>query len=459
MKKYLLLVLAISYALFTNAQSITLESFATDFSQPVELQNAGDERLFVVEQRGVIKILLPDGSTNATSFLDIQSQVNFGGERGLLGLAFHPDYQNNGFFYVHYSDSQGDTQISRFTVDSGNADIADPTSEVLILNVDQPQGNHNGGSIAFGPDGFLYIALGDGGGANDTDNNAQNPALLLGKLLRIDIDNPVPGGTNYSIPADNPFVSDPNTRDEIWAIGLRNPFRMSIDFVDENIWIGDVGQNAREEVNRAGIDEGGLNYGWRCYEGNINTPGVPTADCLPASEYTFPVYDYVWSGGGSVIGGRVYRGSVYSDIQGVYIFGDIDGMLGTLDASLNYVNQSSGNPNGTWVAFGEDITGELYVASIGGTIYRILGGELNTNDFDAAFFTVSPNPASDSVEISSHTVIKELVLHDIHGRKVFSGNYNSKDINLSVDHLQSGLYLLTSIDDSGTTKTSKLIVQ
>jgi len=459
MKKMLILSFAITLSLFANAQSITLESFATDFSGPVDIQNAGDERLFVVEQRGVIKILNADGSTNATSFLDIQSQVNFGGERGLLGLAFHPDYQNNGFFFVHYSDAQGDTQISRFTVDSGNPDIADPSSELLILNVDQPQGNHNGGTITFGPGGFLYIALGDGGGANDTDNNAQNPTLLLGKLLRIDIDNPVPGGANYSIPADNPFISDPGTRDEIWAIGLRNPFRISIDFVDEDIWIGDVGQNAREEVNKAGIDEGGLNYGWRCYEGNINTPGVPTADCLRASEYTFPVYDYVWSGGGSVIGGRVYRGSIYSDIQGVYIFGDIDGMLGTLDTSFNYINQSSGNPSGTWVAFGEDLTGEMYVVSIGGTVYKILGGELNTNQTDVDLFTVAPNPAKDNVEIKSSTQIKELSVFDIHGRRVLNTNYNSKNITISVSNLESGLYLLNVTDDLGNRKTSKLIVQ
>lgn len=459
MKNTLILLFAICFSLFVNAQSVTLESFATDFSQPVEIQNAGDDRLFIVEQRGVIKILNADGSTNATSFLDIQSQVNFGGERGLLGLAFHPDYQNNGFFFVHYSDNQGDTQISRFTVDSSDPNIADTSSELLILNVDQPQGNHNGGSIEFGPDGFLYIALGDGGGANDTSNNAQNPMLLLGKLLRIDIDNPQPGGGNYSIPADNPFVSDPGTRDEIWAIGLRNPFRISIDFVDEDIWIGDVGQNAREEVNKAGIDEGGLNYGWRCYEGNINTPGVPTADCLPMSEYTFPVYDYVWSGGGSVIGGRVYRGTVYSDLQGIYIFGDIDGMLGTLDGSFNYINQSNGNPSGTWVAFGEDNSGEMYVVSIGGTIYKIIGGELNTNDFNKEIYTVSPNPASDIVEINSNTILKELSVYDIHGRRVINKNYSTNTVIFSVNSLQSGLYLINTTDESGTRKTSKLIVQ
>ena len=316
MKNTLLLICAF-FCLNAFSQTIELEDFADGFSSPLALKNAGDERLFVVEQGGVIKIVDLNGTVNTTPFLDIQSIVNAGGERGLLGLAFHPEYQANGRFFVHYSNSSGDTQISEFSVSTSNPDIANPNSEVMLLTVSQPFSNHNGGTIAFGPqDGYLYIGLGDGGGGGDTNNNAQNPTLLIGKLLRIDIDTQS-GGNNYGIPSDNPFIGDPNTRDEIWATGLRNPFRFTMDPETNSIWIGDVGQNAREEVNRANLSQAGLNYGWRCYEGNapFNTSGCPDE-----SELTFPVFDYSWNGGGSVIGGYVYRGSIYTQIFMMYMF-------------------------------------------------------------------------------------------------------------------------------------------
>jgi len=228
MKNTLLLISAF-FCLNAFSQTIELEDFADGFSSPLALKNAGDERLFVLEQGGVIKIVDLNGVVNPIPFLDIQSIVNAGGERGLLGLAFHPEYQTNGRFFVHYSNSSGDTQISEFSVSTSNPDIADPNSEVMLLTVSQPFSNHNGGTIAFGPqDGYLYIGLGDGGGGGDTNNNAQNPTLLIGKLLRIDIDTQS-GGNNYGIPSDNPFMGDPNTRDEIWATGLRNPFRFTMD--------------------------------------------------------------------------------------------------------------------------------------------------------------------------------------------------------------------------------------
>ncbi len=461
MKNYLLFVFFIAFGVTIQAQEVNLDLFASGFSSSLDLQHAGDERLFVVEQGGVIKILNPDGTTNVTPFLDISSIVNSGGERGLLGLAFHPDYQNNGYFFVHYSDSSGDTQISRFSVDSGNPDIADSGSELPIINVSQPQSNHNGGSIAFGPDGYLYIALGDGGGGNDVDNNAQNTLLLLGKMLRIDIDNPS-GGNEYGIPADNPFVGNPDVLDEIWAIGLRNPFRFSIDFPDNRIWIGDVGQNAREEVNSESLDDGGLNYGWRCYEGNINTPGVPTGDCLPASEYTFPVYDYNWNGGGSVVGGRVYRGSIYTDLMGIYIFGDIDGMLGTLDASYNFINQSSGNPSGTWVAFGADVAGEMYAVSLSGNIYKISGGTIaSTDDFTNNSFKLYPNPSNEVITIQSETeLINSIQIFDLNGRLIISENKTSKQSQtIDVSKFSKGIYLVEVISEKGATTLKKLMIK
>ena len=281
---------------------------------------------------------------------------------------------------------------------------------------------------------------------------------MLGKLLRIDIDTPA-GGNNYSIPPDNPFAGDPNIAEEIWAIGLRNPFRFSIDFTDNKIWIGDVGQNAREEVNSEAINIGGLNYGWRCYEGN-NT--FNTTDCLPMNEYTFPVYDYSWNGGGSVIGGRVYRGTTYTDLQGVYIFGDIDGMLGTLDASYNYINQSSGNPNGTWVAFGEDITGEMYAVSLGGNIYKISGGQVaSTEDFNNNTFKVYPNPSNEVITIQSETeLINHLSVFDINGRLIFSENIIQKGSTiLDVSKFSKGIYLLEITSEKGSTAVKKLMVK
>ncbi|MEZ4858056.1 MAG: PQQ-dependent sugar dehydrogenase [Flavobacteriaceae bacterium] len=458
MKKYILILIVLTYTSFTFSQSVTLDLFASGFSSSVDLQNAGDERLFVVEQEGIIKILNPDGSTNPTPFLNITAIVGAGGERGLLGLAFHPEYANNGYFYVHYSDNSGDTQISRFKVDSGNPDIADPNTEFQILNVNQPASNHNGGSIAFGPDGYLYIALGDGGGGGDLDNNAQNLTLLLGKILRIDIDTPS-GGNNYGIPPDNPFVSNTAVRDEIWAIGLRNPFRFSIDFTDNKIWIGDVGQNAREEINSQDITLGGLNYGWRCYEGNnpFNTTG-----CQPMSEYTFPVYDYPWNGGGSVIGGRVYRGTTYTDLQGVYIFGDIDSMLGTLDASYNYMNQSAGNPNGTWVAFGEDVNKEMYAVSLSGNIYKIMGGQIaSTEDFSGNSFVVFPNPAETQISIQSETEGLQMIsIFDINGRLVYhKSTLSTTQESINISSFSAGLYVLKITSIKGAVSYKKLIIK
>jgi glucose/arabinose dehydrogenase len=455
MNKTYLVALTAFFCLHAFSQEISLEPFATGFSSPLELQNAGDERLFLVEQNGVIKILNLNGDVNSTPFLDIQSRVSGGGERGLLGLAFHPDYQNNGFFFVHYSNNSGDTQISRFSVSSGNSDIANPNSELMILTVDQPQSNHNGGTIAFGPlDGFLYIGLGDGGGGGDTNNNAQNKTLLIGKLLRLDIDNPS-GGNNYGIPADNPFISDTSARDEIWATGLRNPFRFTMDAATNNIWIGDVGQNAKEEVNRASLTEAGLNYGWRCYEGN--SP-FNTAGCPGMSELTFPVFDYNWNGGGSVIGGYVYRGSSYSDLQDVYIFADIDGMISTLDSSDNYINQ--GNFPGTWVAFGEDINKELYVVNLGGSVLKVQGGVLGTNENELITALIYPNPANEIVTIKvPQEVIEHIQISDIKGTILFSEIVNTSQKELSIANFASGMYFLNITTQNGNEIIKKLVVK
>jgi glucose/arabinose dehydrogenase len=456
MKKIVYLLFTFGLVSIVNSQTVDLELYVSGFSNPVDILTAGDERLFVLEKSGVIQILNSDGTTNTEPFLDIVSIINSEGERGLLGLAFHPDYQNNGYFFVHYSDSSGDTQISRFSVDGSDPDIADPGSELPILNVNQPASNHNGGTIAFGPDGYLYIALGDGGGGGDQDNNAQNLTLMLGKLLRIDIDNPS-GNDNYSIPPDNPFAGDPNNAEEIWALGLRNPFRFSFDFTDNKVWIGDVGQNAREEVNSVGVNEAGLNYGWRCYEGN---DPYNLANCPPESEMTFPIYDYAWNGGGSVIGGRVYRGSVYTDLQGIYIFGDIDGMIGTLDSTYNFINHP--NPSGTWVAFGVDNVGEMYAVSLSGNIYKVVGGQVaSIEDFNNNNLKVFPNPSNEFITIQSKTeLINAIGIFDINGRLIFSENVTSKQSQtIDVSKFSKGIYLLEITSEKGATAIKKLMVK
>lgn len=455
MKNTLLLVCAF-FCLNALSQTIVLTNFSSGFSSPLGLKNAGDERLFVVEQGGVIKIVDLNGVVNTTPFLDIESIVNAGGERGLLGLAFHPEYQTNGRFFVHYSNSGGDTQISEFAVSSSNPDIANPNSEVMILTVPQPFSNHNGGTIAFGPqDGYLYIGLGDGGGGGDTNNNAQNPNLLIGKLLRIDIDTQS-GSTNYTIPTDNPFINDPSTRDEIWATGLRNPFRFTMDPDSNTIWMGDVGQNAREEVNRASLNQAGLNYGWRCYEGNAP---FNTAGCPDESELTFPVFDYSWNGGGSVIGGYVYRGQLWSDLFDQYIFADIDGMISTLNTTnLSYINQ--GNYPGTWVGFGEDINKELYIVNLGGSISKIEGVELNTPDNSDLRVLLYPNPATDFVTIKLQTqVMEKLQISDIKGGVLYAETLQSNQKELNTSSFAKGMYFLTITTTNGAVVVKKLIVK
>ena len=454
MKNTLLLICAF-FCLNTFSQTIELEDFADGFSSPLALKNAGDERLFVVEQGGVIKIVDLNGVVNTTPFLDIQSIVNAGGERGLLGLAFHPEYQTNGRFFVHYSNSSGDTQISEFSVSASNPDIANPNSEVMLLTVSRPFSNHNGGTIAFGPqDGYLYIGLGDGGGGGDTNNNAQNPTLLIGKLLRIDIDTQS-DGNNYGIPSDNPFIGDPNTRDEIWALGLRNPFRFTMDPETNSIWIGDVGQNAREEVNRASLTQAGLNYGWRCYEGNapFNTSGCPDE-----SELTFPVFDYSWNGGGSVIGGYVYRGDLYADLQDVYVFGDIDGMISTLDIDDNYINQ--GQFPGTWVAFGQDINKELYSVNLGGSIFKIAGGVLSVDENQSNNVIIYPNPANDIVSIKLQTqVMEHLKISDVKGSIIYTETLQSNQKQLNTSSFAKGMYFITITTKQGAKFVKKLMIK
>ncbi|MET3037103.1 PQQ-dependent sugar dehydrogenase [Chryseobacterium sp. NRRL B-14859] len=245
--KNLLFATSIFSSLIVNAQSINLEEFATGLTRPVEITNANDSRLFVVQQTGNIKIIQPTGNINTTDFLNITSKVLYGGERGLLGLAFHPQYSTNGYFFVYYNNTAGDITVARYTVSSSNPDTADPNSEKILLTIPKPFDNHNGGSIHFAPDGKLWMITGDGGSGGDPNNNAQNKNALLGKLLRIDVDATGP----YNIPSDNPFAgAGADGADEVWAYGIRNGWKFSFDLTTGDVIIADVGQGNIEEINR-----------------------------------------------------------------------------------------------------------------------------------------------------------------------------------------------------------------
>lgn len=461
MKKLLPLFLLLFISQFSFAQEVDIGLFKTGFSAPLSLQHANDDRLFIVEQGGSIKIIQGDGTINATPFLNISGQISSGNERGLLGLAFHPDYANNGFFYVNYTLPNGNTQISRFSVDTGNPDLANENSELSIIGYTQPFSNHNGGNLAFGPDGYLYIASGDGGSGGDPGNRSQSKFELLGKILRIDIDNPS-GGNNYGIPTDNPFATDPDPgiKKEIWAYGVRNPWRFSFDLTENNIWIADVGQNNIEEINRASISEAGLNYGWRCYEGD---QPFNTQNCPPQSELTFPIAQYTHASGNcSITGGYVYRGSTYIDIEGFYFFADYcSGLIGTVDNAGNLINQ--GDFPGNWVSFGEDVNKELYIIDIGGDIYKITGGEIaGTNDFSIEnSLSMFPNPASENVSfIMKNDTLESIMLMDVRGRIILSEeNLSVSNKTVSIASLNSGIYFAKITSGKGQSIIKKLRVQ
>ncbi|WP_310993214.1 PQQ-dependent sugar dehydrogenase [Aequorivita marina] len=456
MRKSILLILLLIIPWITSAQEVDLELFKDGFSQPLSLQHANDDRLFIVEQGGKIKIIQADGSVNPVPFLDVSDQISTGGERGLLGLAFHPDYENNGYFFVNYTRPNGDTQISRFSVDPDTPDVAHISSELPILGYEQPFSNHNGGNLAFGPEGFLYISSGDGGG--NPGNRAQDLNLLLGKILRIDVDNPT-GGNNYGIPATNPFVDDPNARDEIWAYGLRNPWRFSFDFEENNTWIADVGQSEIEEINRAPISEGGLNYGWPCYEGS---QPFNTQNCPPQSELTFPYAEYSHTNGKcSITGGYVYRGDVELDLEGHYIFADFcSGEIGIIeeDGAITFNN----NFSGSWVSFGEDTNKELYIIDLDGAIYKILAFVIGTEDFSIEnSLYMTPNPTSGNVLFSlKDDKLQTISLFDISGsfisseENIFKNNYK-----VSTESLSPGIYFAKIISEKGASTVKKLIVQ
>lgn len=457
MKKQLLSGFVLLATWISTGQTIQLQSFATGFSSPVAIQYAQDARLFVVERGGNIKILNPNGTVNSTPFLSLNNTIVLsGGERGLLGLAFHPNYENNGYFFINYTRAgDGATVIARYQV-SENPDIANPASAEIILTVSQPYSNHNGGTIAFGPDGYLYIGMGDGGSGGDPQNFAQNINSLLGKMLRIDVDNGLP----YTIPPTNPFVGVAGA-DEIWSVGMRNPWKFSFNRLNGDLWIADVGQNAREEINRVQAPvTPGLNFGWRCYEADVvfNTSG-----CSDISNYTFPVSSYPLSGSYcSVTGGYEYTGTQYTSFQNKYFFADYCanriGWIANTGGEITWTNALTGN----FSTFGEDMDGELYVAGLSnGIVYKMMDPTMSHQSFENVGLKMFPNPAQNQVVLTSDAALNwtTIAVYDMTGKKVYQSTLGA-DLShaFSVENLAKGIYSVKITNKEQFEYVSKLVV-
>ncbi len=361
----------------TPLTHVSLESVASGFDFITDITHGGDDRLFVAEKDGRIRILNQNGTIEPEDFLDITGQVdNSAFTTGLLGLAMHPNFDQNGYFYIYYINLQLQTVISRFNVSEADLNLADPDSELVLFTIDQPTDQHQAGALQFGPlDGYLYIASGDGGVGLVNSQNAQDLNSKLGKILRIDVDN----GSPYVIPSDNPFVGDADVQEEIWAYGLRNPWRFSFDSLTGDMFIGDVGNLLYEELNfQDASSEGGENYGWPCYEGVVV---FASEHCDSIVDYDFPIHTYSQGEGcASITGGYVYRGEKYPAMQGFYLFTDmcfrrIWGASRDLDENWTFLDLGHFS-FAPWTTFGEGSDGELYVASFNhDTIYHIVPGQ------------------------------------------------------------------------------------
>jgi glucose/arabinose dehydrogenase len=453
MKQSLLLLCTLAFFSSAFAQpQVDLVQVAAGITRPVDITHADDDRTFVVGQHGYIYIL-DLVNNNHIEFLDIDARVrSTSNEQGLLGLAFHPNYQQNGYFYVNYTDNDGNSRVSRFSVSGNNPDSADENSEVILLSYNQPYSNHNGGDVTFGPDGYLYVSTGDGGSQGDPSGNAQSLQSFLGKILRIDIDN----GSPYAVPADNPFVSTPNALPEIWAYGLRNPWRMSFDRLTGDLWIGDVGQNSWEEIDfQSANSPGGENYGWRCREGEHN---YNTNNCPPLSSFISPVFEYENSSsvGCSVTGGLVYRGSTYPELYGHYLLADYcSGRMwsvfpDTAAGSGWEVTFQGDFLNSNYSAFGEDSAGNVFLAARNaGTIFEVRSD--NCNGLSVATLEIVQPCAGETngaldLEISGGT-----------GPYTISWNHGPSELDL--DSVATGFYTLTVTDQNMCTATQSFVMQ
>ena len=458
MKKTLLYyLLMLSY--LGQSQTISLQSFATGFASPVEITNAGDSRLFVVQKGGLIRILNADGTVNATPFLNLSAFVSTNSERGLLGLAFHPNYATNGYFFVNYTNLAGNTVIARYTVNASNPNIAN-TTETILMTITQPFANHNGGTIKFGPDGYLYIGMGDGGSGGDPGNRAQNINENLGKMLRIDVN--ATAAPFYSNPSSNPYVGVAGN-DEIWAIGLRNPWKFSFNRLNGDLWIADVGQDAVEEINKVAspLPNSGINFGWRCYEGNST---FITSGCAPSSAMSFPFIQYTRFGGAcSVTGGYYYTGSAYPNFQNNYFFTDYCDNKIRMVNNAGVITTTAAFSGNNFVTFGEDINGELYIAGItSGTVYKIIDSSLSNSNFNSESFSLFPNPAKGFFVIKSAeaNLATKITLFDITGKLLFSKELTPNRENvIDTNLLAKGTYFVSVETTNGTNYDTRVMVE
>lgn len=420
-----------------NAQpSLQFVQIHSGFNTSVDISNAGDgsNRLFIVEKAGIIKII-ENGNVLATPFLNISGQVNStANERGLLGLEFHPDYSSNGFFFVNYTNLSGTTTISRFKVSDADANIADASSQKIMIQISQPFNNHNAGDLKFSPiDNYLYIPMGDGGSGGDPGCRSQDSTLLLGKMLRIDVDQNIDTPPYYGIPATNPYISSPTVPDEVWAFGLRNPWKFSFDSKTGDMWIADVGQNAIEEVNfQPYTSNGGENYGWAIMEGdncydsdpiNANCPNIPS--CF-SPFYTGPIFEYGHSfatGGYSITGGYVYRGCKYPELYGYYLVTDYVTENTWVVDSNGTATQMIDTPNGV-ASYGENEAGELFIATLSGSVYEVR----ETTYPETLTLTAADSPLDGDYQAAESIIIENNVTIDP------SANITFTCPNLSIAH-------------------------
>jgi glucose/arabinose dehydrogenase len=359
---------------------VRVQLLLSDLDNPVAVTHAGDGRLFITLRPGRI-VIFQGGALLPQPFLDLTDRVGSSGfEQGLLSVAFHPRYGENGFFFVNYTNKSGNTVVERYQVSAGNPNQADPASRRTLLTIEQPFNNHNGGQLQFGPDGYLYIGMGDGGAAFDPECRAQKTNTLLGKILRIDVDQNVNSAPFYGIPADNPFRGAGDPPDEIWATGVRNPWRFTFDRQTGDLWIGDVGQAQREEIDfHPAGSAGGQNYGWKVMEGTRCSRRDACPDSVPVCDsaaYTDPVLEYDHETGCSVTGGYVYRGASLPQLRGTYFFGDF--CTGQIWAAARqgdgFVVRRLAETTGSLTSFGEDQAGELYIVTLTGRLFRLEGG-------------------------------------------------------------------------------------
>jgi glucose/arabinose dehydrogenase len=440
------------------AQTIALQQFASGFSSISEITHAGTSRMYVVQQGGLIRIVEADGTINSTPFINLSSVISFTGERGLLGLAFHPNYAVNGYFFVYYTNTAGNLVIARYNRSTTNPDVANPSSAAILLTIPHPgQTNHNGGCMRFGPDGYLYISTGDGGGSGDPNGNSQNTMALLGKMLRLDV-NGITSDSNYFIPSTNPFAIAGGAQ-EVWASGLRNAWKFSFKRGSSEMWIADVGQGQLEEINKVSATTPGLNFGWRCYEGNsvYNNSGCPAA-----SVFTFPVAQYGHTGGAcSITGGYVYTGTAYTNLQNKYLFADFcSNRIGWVDSTTPANITWTPAFTGGFTTFAEDVNGELYIAGgSNGIIYKITDATAATTQFSKAGITLHPNPASNEVFVNLENIIPSatVTVYDMGGKRLLKQPLTTQANRIDTSALQSGIYML-EVNAAGIRMHQKLVI-